>query len=124
MLTDNKKYRNTLLCFDQAVHDLAVGEGDIKSRIFRAARKLYRVKREDLPIVELKRDYDWINKHFTCKEPIRDVKGKVISGQLEESLYKKRSSTLRLIAERIVAVRDRMIYLQLDELKEKNNTGR
>ena len=119
MLTDNETFRKTLLCFENAVHDLAVGEGDLKSRIINASRKIYRVKREDLPIDELREDYDWINEQFTSKEPIRGEKGNVISGQLEESLYKKRSSTLQLIAERIVAVRDRMIYLEIDELKEK-----
>lgn len=116
---DNETFRKTLLCFENAVHELAVGEGDLKSRIIEAARKIYRVKREDLPIDELREDYDWINEQFTCKEPIRDVKGNVISGQLEESLSIANITTMQEIAIQIVAIRDRLIGLQMAELKEK-----
>ena len=119
MLTDNKTFRNTLLCFENAVRELAVGEGDLKSRIVKAARKIFRVKREDLPIDELRGDYAWINEQFTCKEPIRDDKENVISGQLEESLCVASITTMQEIAIQIVAIRDRLIDLQMAELKEK-----
>jgi hypothetical protein len=120
MQTDNETFRKTLLCFENAIRKLALGQGNLRLRLIDASREfLYRVKREDLPIDELKDDYDWIVKQLTIKEPMRDSVGKVIWGQVQVSLYRRRSSTLQLIVERIFYIRDRMSYFQIEELKEE-----
>jgi hypothetical protein len=120
MQTDNETFRKTLLCFESAIRELALGRGNLRSRLIAASKKfLYMVKREDLPIDELKDDYDWIVKQLTIKEPMRDSLGNVIWGQVQVSLYRRRSSTLQQIVERIFYIRDRMSYFQIEELKEE-----
>jgi len=120
MQTDNETFRKTLLCFENAIRKLALGRGNLRSRLIDASREfLYRVKRENLPIDELKDDYDWIVKQLTIKEPMRDSSGNILWGQVQVSLYRRRSSTLQQIVERIFYIRDRMSYFQIEELKEE-----
>lgn len=121
MQTENETLRKTFLCFDNAIRKLALGRGNLRSRLTDASREfLYRVKREDLPIDELKDDYDWIVKQLTIKEPIRDSIGNVIWGQVQVSLYRRRSSTLQKIVERIIYIRDRLNGFIIDMQSTKS----
>lgn len=86
--------------FDAAVHELAVGEGDVRTRLQDAATTLAVVQPSDLPPpldVHLK----WVREKLTSREPRFDGQSR-----LSATLGAMQNATGRGIAERIVQIRN------------------
>ena len=93
--------------FKSAVYLLAVGPGDVRSRLREAFDKFYPVQSHLLPD-DIKKEYDCIFKQLTKREKRFPSDGKV-----DATLYRMRNSTGAKIAKRIVELK-----LRMDELLE------
>ncbi|NQU86905.1 MAG: hypothetical protein HQ541_14210 [Mariniphaga sp.] len=65
--------------FREAVHFLAVGSGDVRSRLIQANRALVHLKRVKIPD-ELQPDWDWIQKELNKFGSITRDDGSVFRG--------------------------------------------
>ncbi len=99
--------------FDQAVYLLAVGPGDVRSRLKRAYIEFWAVQEKDIP-GDLLEDFRWIKKELTKREPVAK-EGSVIA-----TLEKMQNRTGVKIAERIcyLAARLKGYYNQQMEERE------
>ena len=80
--------------FAGAVHSLATGRGDVRSRLWDAYMEIHAVREENIPD-PLKEDFDWIMKMLTKSEPLY---GRT---RVETTLKMMRNQTGEKIAERI-----------------------
>lgn len=97
-------YRYAREKYSQAVHDLAVGEGDVRSRLAVAYARILVVAPDQVP-EELRPDIEWI-----CEQYSKRRKG---NERLRRTLMRMRNSTGRKIAERILYVEDILIAYNL-----------
>jgi hypothetical protein len=88
--------------FSEAVSELTVGEGDVRSRLYDAYLFLCRVALSDLP-EELRNDFKWICDQLTKYEPFYDRQSR-----LQATLLRIKNRTGAKIARRIVALRDQI----------------
>jgi len=98
-----------------AVYELAIGKGDICSRLLDAFHELVTLTPENFP-PELQEDWNWIYKNLTKKEPTRNSKGEVIFGSVQNTLSHIRNSTGSKIASRILD-----LYYRLDNYNNAIN---
>lgn len=101
------KYNSHVLAgLKSARDDLAVGEGDVRSRLRRIyIDHLVHLKKSDFP-TDLQSDWCWIEKKLTEKGPIAGVRSAV-----DNSLCHMRNATGSKIAKKIVCL--------IEELDEK-----
>lgn len=86
--------------FSQAVHALATGSGDVRSRLRVAYAYFHTVKPEYLP-ADLRDDFRWVMDKLTRREPRYEGEGR-----LEASLATMQNRTGSRIAKRIVEIHD------------------
>ncbi len=104
---ENSKILYALEKFTAAVHSLAVGAGDIRSRLLSAYMSFHTVKQEDLPEA-LRMDFDIIMKELTKKEPIGS------EGNVDATLSSMNDETGVEIAERIIKIEEKLSELFKD----------
>jgi hypothetical protein len=95
--------------FDDAVRSLALGEGDVRSRLECAYLALHVVRADDLP-APLKPHWEWVMKELTHR-PARHRS----EGTLHATLDQMRNSKGAKIAERIYQIRGALHELCPDE---------
>ena len=83
-----------------AVHILAIGQGDVRSRLWHAYLEFHPLRKEDLP-VDLQVDYEWILKQLTRYEP-NELELNAGRGVVQATLSRIKNSTGARIAQRIV----------------------
>jgi hypothetical protein len=88
--------------FSEAVSELTVGEGDVRSRLYDAYFFLCRVTLSDLP-EELRNDFKWIRDQLTKHGPLYDGQGR-----LQATLSRIKNRTGAKIAKRIVELKYRI----------------
>ena len=81
--------------FSQAVYYLAVGEGDVRSRLRNAYQEFHTVRGDELP-AELRPCFEWI-----CHELTKRPEKFPGQGRLDATLARIRNSTGSKIAKRI-----------------------
>ena len=86
---------------------LAVGEGDVRSRLLSAYRKLRTVGEEEVP-PDMKSDFVWIMHQLTKCSPEVDRDGTVYKSAIEHTMSRIKNVTGRRIAERIYSLRWRL----------------
>ncbi|MBI1323371.1 hypothetical protein GC170_09310 [bacterium] len=90
-----------------AIRMLALGPGDIRSRLLDAYYPLHTIQKEDLP-PHLQKDWQWITKQFIRFGPVKDQTGKVWIGVVEHTMRKIRNNTGVKIVERIILLDDEL----------------
>lgn len=95
--------------FDEAVRSLALGEGDMRTRLESVYMTLHVVRSDDLP-PPLRPHWEWVVKELTYR-PARYR----LEGTLQATLSQMRNTTGRKIAERIYQIRDALNDLCPDE---------
>jgi hypothetical protein len=95
-----------------AVEALAIGEGDVRSRLLRALMATTAVTRTDFPL-ELQAEWEWIIRESTKFGPRKGQDGTVWQGAYEHTMFKIRRSTGAKIAERILS-----LYRNMDRLMD------
>ena len=100
---------------NEAVHELAVGRGRIKDRLFDAFNAICVLSTRDFP-AELQDDFAWVKGELTKKEAKQQalIKGKVVvgvEGRLGASLKGMRLNKAVAIAERICDLKSRMQHI-------------
>ncbi len=93
--------------FSMAVYRLAIGPGDVRSRLREAFDEFHPVQSSLLP-EDIKKEYDWIFEQLTKRERRFER-----DSRLDATLYRMRNSTGVKIAKRIVELKWR-----IDELLE------
>lgn len=87
-----------------AIDDLAIGSGDVRSRLNLVYRDHLHVLREaDFPD-NLRPDWSWIMRKMTRLPARRDEHGNIMIGSVERTLRRMRNSTGTQIAKRIVTL--------------------
>ena len=93
------QYADQLL--SRAVDTLATSPGDVRSRLLQAYETFHPLTPEHFP-VPLRKDYEWVMKQLTKREPHIDYKGRIQKGSVEVSLQHMRNSTGVKIAEKLL----------------------
>lgn len=83
--------------FSEAYYQLAIGPGDIKSRLLAASNKFWAVDPEMLPS-EIKENFDWIRDQLMRFPAIKD------EGEVIATIKRIHRSSCVKIAERVVLV--------------------
>jgi hypothetical protein len=96
---------------EAARHALSVGPGDIRSRLLSAYMAFHTLQEDDFPI-SLRKDWNWIVKQLTKKEPYILANGRIYSGSVEETCRAMKNKTGVKIAERLLKLLD-----EVDTLK-------
>ena len=102
-----RKYSRAREKFMQAVHKLAVGEGDVRDRLRKVFRVLNRLNEADLP-PELVDDWHWIMKQLTRHGPETGPDGEIWRNAVDNTMSRIRNKTGRAIAERVFSA-DRIL---------------
>lgn len=97
--------------FSMAVYRLAIGPGDVRSRLREAFDEFHPVQSSLLP-EDIKKEYDWIFEQLTKRERRFER-----DSRLDATLYRMWNSTGVKIAERIVKLKR-----SIDELLESMST--
>jgi hypothetical protein len=95
--------------FSLAVLELAIGKGDVRSRLYDAWLQFHTVSTNDLPI-ELREELNWINSMLTRCEASYPGESKVLA-----TLRGMRNSTGQKIAYKIVSMTDKLNAYLRDE---------
>lgn len=88
-----------------ALKILATGKGDIRSRLYSAYIEFHTLKGEDFP-EELRCEWKWIISKLTKNEPLRDYKGDIIEGSIQQSLKHMQNKTGKEIASKIFEINE------------------
>ena len=101
-------YDYALEKFGAAVRHLAIGTGDVRSRLWTAYLDLDVLRAGHLP-EDLRADYEWVNRELTKREPQRKVWSEseqdwVLEGRVLANLRRMRNSSGAKIAERIYSI--------------------
>lgn len=83
-----------------AVHILAIGPGDVRSRLWHAYLEFSPIRKDHLP-VDLQSDYEWIIKQLTRYEPNEIERLRMGKGMVQATLSRIKNSTGARIAQRI-----------------------
>lgn len=94
------RYRRCREKFYSALHRLAVGEGDVRTRLLGAHRFLRQLTKEEVP-PELQSEWAEIMRLLTKRGPEVEQDGTICSPAAVHTLNRMRNSTGRRIAERI-----------------------
>lgn len=86
-----------------AIRSLAIGQGDVRTRLVDAFMSFHTLKEDDLP-PKHRKDWRWIITQLTKHGPICDYKGKIYKGSVENTMSKIRNSTGLKIATKIVDI--------------------
>ena len=97
--------------FGLAVHALAVGPGDVRSRLRTAFMEFSAVQEKDVPD-DLVEDFRWIVRELTKREPHVD------EGRLNATLFRMQNRTGTKIAERICSLSSRLDDYHEDRTRE------
>lgn len=89
--------------FLEAIEHLATGPDDVKRRLYDAYFSLLPVQEDDLP-PEVHEDFRWVIAQLEKQDPVRNHKGEVISGSVNQSLFRMRRATGVKIAERLLHI--------------------
>jgi hypothetical protein len=89
------------------IHGLAIGKGDIRSRLNDTYQIFHSLTVNDFP-PKLQSEWEWILKKINSKSPIINHKGDVIIGSVENSLKGMRNSTAQKIAIKILKLHETM----------------
>jgi hypothetical protein len=79
---------------------LATGKGDVRDRLLGAYMSFHTLNEKDFP-EEFKKDWAWVMKQLTKYGPLRDYKGDVWLGSVENTMNRIRNSTGERIAKKI-----------------------
>lgn len=88
-----------------AVRILAVGAGDVRSRLLDAYGQFHPLTPAHFP-EHLRTDFEWILSQLNKYEPFKDAHGKVLRGSVQQTLMSIRSKTGVKIAERLLYVHE------------------
>ena len=91
----------------QAERSLALGEGDMRSRLSSAFLCFHTLMETDFP-EDLKPEYRWIMSKLTAREPYYDYEGKVQVGSVARSCQSMRNKTAASIDERLLHLKDKI----------------
>ena len=91
--------------FYLAVRALATGSGDVRSRLRGAYLHFHTVQPEDVP-GNVRRDFRWIKRMLTKRQPRYVLKGEIIDGSVEVSLAQMQNRTGSKIARKIVRIEE------------------
>jgi hypothetical protein len=103
--------------FTSALGTLAVGPGNVRTRLRAAYYHIYSVREEHLPN-HLHTDYEWILQQLLRYDPVTDRDGNIIRGSLDETLGRIRNSTGVKIAERILRIYHQLNWLNMEGEQE------
>ena len=87
----------------EAVHALAVGKGDVRSRLIEAHRILYPVSQNDFP-KDLVDDWIWIEKEWTKSGPKLRPDGTVFTDEFKNTLDRMKNAERVEVATRILSL--------------------
>ena len=96
-----------------AVGALAMGTGDIHSRLYNAFLLMHTLNQDDFPD-NLKEDWCWIINELTKNGPLENSQGEVIQGSVERTLQTIDNNSGREIAQRICELSWKIFYCRLD----------
>jgi len=88
-----------------AVHRLATGPGDARSRLIDAFVAAHTLTEHDFP-PELRPDWKWVIEHLTVEKPHVNHRGEVVRSSVEMTVRKRRNVTASRIAEKIWELRE------------------
>jgi hypothetical protein len=112
LLKTNSHSSYALEKLSSAVYYLAIGGGNIRSRLKTAYLEFHPVSVDDFPL-HLQSDWKWIIAQLTRLGPVRDEDGVIRFGAIDHTLSKIRNSTGSEIAQRIVSLQSELeVYLQ------------
>jgi len=86
-----------------AVRALALGPGDMRSRLVTAHLCMHTLRDSDFPI-DLQKDWRWISKQISQRGPIAGADGTVHIGSVENTMQRIQNRTAVKIAERLLAL--------------------
>ena len=86
-----------------AVHRLAVGEGDVRSRLISAHWFLSQLSARDFP-EELRESWQEVMSDLTKRGPVLSAEGEVLKPACKHTMSRSRNSTGRKIAEKIYSL--------------------
>ena len=93
------QYAHQLL--SRTVDTLATAPGDVRSRLLQAYSTFHPLTPEHFP-EPLRKDFEWVMKQLTNREPFLNYKGSIERGKVEVSLKHMRNSTGVKIAEKLL----------------------
>ena len=85
----------------QTADFLAVGEGDVRSRLAAAFSIFAYLKVDDFP-EHLRKDFEWVIVQLTRFGPRYDHQGKQVEGSVDHTMHRIQNRTGRKIAARLV----------------------
>lgn len=84
----------------QAMHTLATGKGDVRSRLLCAFMGFHTLNEGAFP-PEFREDWKWVMEQMTKYGPLIDHKGEVWRGSVENTMNRIKNTTGEKIAEKI-----------------------
>jgi hypothetical protein len=93
------QYAHQLL--SRAVDTLATAPGDVRSRLLQAYSAFHPLTPEHFP-EPLRKDFEWVIKQLTKREPFRNHEGQIQKSSVQVSLQHMRNSTGVKIAEKLL----------------------
>lgn len=107
-------YAHQLL--SQTVDSLAVGPGDVRSRLLNAYQIFHPLTPEHLP-EHLRDDFKWVMNQLTSRDPRTNSVGDVFKSNVQVSLEHMKNSTGAKIAERLLRLHYAIeSYVKSDDL--------
>ena len=92
-----------------AVYSLVVGQKDVRSRLVNAYMQCHTLKAEHFPD-ELKKDWTWIQRELAKHGHVRNYKGEIQTGSVENTMNTIKNKTGSKIARKIFD-----LYCELSE---------
>lgn len=93
------QYAHQLL--SQTVDTLATGAGDVRSRLWEAYSVFHPLTPKHFP-EPLRKDFEWVMKQLTKREPYINSEGEIQKGSVQVSLQHMRNSTGIKIAKKLL----------------------
>ena len=100
--------------FEDIVYVLAIGEGDVRSRLKSAISDLMVLDESHFPS-ELKKEWNYIYKSLSKSGVVTAYNGEIRTGSYENSLNKMRNSTGAKIADRIYEMLSTMKMMRANQ---------
>ena len=92
---------------NDAIYALAVGHGDVRSRLITAHSACHTLSARDFP-QEFQEDWQWIVQQLKRYGPIRDYKGEVETGSVEHTMRRIKNKTAARIAKKLCYLYDQL----------------
>lgn len=107
--------------FIQAIRALTLGPGAMKSRLAEAHRRFFVLEPGDFP-EQLRADFEWICHNMTASPVLRArFSNSVISSDVSRTLHRMSNKTAVTIAERIVALNERLADINDKNCQQAND---